>query len=111
FLRGATTAVGPGGQGPAGIEFLAAPSPSRGVVVFRGAIRTGNSSDLRLMVQDAAGRKVAEIPVSLTAGRFEVQWFPRVNDGGRLPAGVYFARLSAGGTAVTRTVVLTNSPN
>jgi hypothetical protein len=62
---------------------------------------------VELGVFDAAGRRVALLSRGLQpAGRRTVVWEGRDDDGRRLPAGVYFCRLTSGAVQQTRRFVL-----
>lgn len=106
FLRGPTTAVGPGDLAHNGLALTSFPNPGRRDVVLGGVLPNGGSEEGRLTVHDASGRLVASFRVEAQSGRFEIQWNRRDVQGTRLPAGMYFAKLTAGGRSVQRTVVL-----
>ncbi|MCE5269711.1 T9SS type A sorting domain-containing protein [bacterium] len=62
---------------------------------------------VRLEVFDLGGRRVATLDAGeRAAGTYSVEWDGRDERGRDLPAGVYLYRLSAGGTAITRKMVL-----
>jgi hypothetical protein len=55
------------------------------------------AGDVRLTVHDLAGRRVATLAQGhRNAGPHDVSWNGRSNQGGRVPAGIYFLRLSDG---------------
>jgi len=61
-----------------------------------------------LTIHDAAGHQVRELMTSrlVSDGRHEVRWDGRDAAGRAMPAGVYYARLEAGSTSETRSMVL-----
>jgi glucose/arabinose dehydrogenase len=80
------------------------PSPSSGDVAFRFTLP--RAAAVRLEVIDLAGRRVAVLADGGSpAGEHRATWDGRGVDGRTLPAGVYHARLVAGGAAVTRPFV------
>jgi len=92
--------------GPTTLAFTAGPNPARGALRF--ALTLPAADEVRLDVFDLAGRLVA----SPLAGRFEAgahafEWDLAASAGGRVPAGLYFARLeTAGQTRMLRLSVL-----
>lgn len=63
-------------------------------------------ADTRILVYDLAGRRVrALLSGRVPAGRHEVAWDGRDEDGRQVAAGVYFYRLETGTESVTRRVV------
>jgi len=62
----------------------------------------------RLEVFDVQGRRIALVgPLALGRGSSTIEWNGRRDDGGRVRAGIYFTRVTAGhATRITRTVVL-----
>lgn len=65
-----------------------------------------NSSPVRLLVYDAAGRQIRErVPGVLPAGPQTVVWDGRDDLGRSMPAGIYFMRLQAGSQDGSRRVV------
>ena len=60
------------------------------------------TSDVRLLVYDMLGRKVA----TLADGKFAAGKYSFTFDGSRLASGVYYYRLSAGAFVQTRAMVL-----
>ena len=101
---------------PTGVEVLSAtveellarnfPNPfSRGTdISFSVAAR----SQVRLEVFDLHGRRTRTLMdgSAVDAGRHTVSWDGRTATGGRAPAGVYFARISADGRTETRKMTL-----
>jgi hypothetical protein len=62
---------------------------------------------LELCIYDAAGRRVAVLQSGVhAAGWHTVAWNGREDHGTSVPAGVYFCRLTAGGSAQTQRLVL-----
>jgi hypothetical protein len=75
-----------------------APNPARGAVTLRFTLPAAGR--VRLAVYDVAGRRVAVlVDGSLGAGVHQAGWA-----GGDVGPGLYFARLEAGGSEVTRRV-------
>jgi hypothetical protein len=87
---------------PAGarLALSAAPSPFRkGTTLAFALARAGR---VRVAVFDARGRKVVDLlDATRPAGPGAVRW-----EAGGIPAGVYFARLDAGGETITRNLIL-----
>jgi hypothetical protein len=77
------------------------PNPFAGGTRLRFALPSRETVTLR--VYDVAGRVVATLldRATLEPGAHEVPF-----DGGRLPAGVYLARLTTGGVSETRRIVV-----
>ena len=62
---------------------------------------------MRLAIYDATGRECAVlVDGTQAAGRQRVSWDGRRADGGRVPAGVYFARLAMSGHVVSQKLVI-----
>lgn len=101
-----TTGVPPGG-GPTAFEFRAPyPSPASGPVALDFVLR-GNAR-VRLEVFDLAGRRVATVVdgEERGAGLNRESWDTRNEAGHEVGAGVYVARLIAGGESVERRLVV-----
>ena len=83
---------------------LVSPSPIVGRAQFR--VSLPGTCDAELALYDAAGRRIAELMRGvLGPGEHVVTWDPGA--GGNAPrAGVYFARLHAGGQVRARTVIV-----
>jgi hypothetical protein len=65
------------------------------------------SGRVELAIYDVTGRKCAAlVDGAQAAGRHRVSWDGRGTDGGRLPAGVYIARLAEGDHIASEKVVL-----
>jgi hypothetical protein len=81
--------------------FTASPNPSRGAVQFSWA-----SSDRpdRVEVFDVTGARLWSSPI--TEGASVLQWPSIGREGTRLPAGIYYARLTSKGTSATARFVL-----
>jgi hypothetical protein len=61
---------------------------------------------VELSIHDPSGRRVVTLLDSERgAGRYEVTWNGRASDGSRVGAGVYFARIAAGGSTATTRVL------
>jgi hypothetical protein len=59
--------------------------------------------EVRLSVYDAAGRRIAQLVHGhRTPGNYAFFWDGRYGRGGRVPSGVYFAKLQVGGHSLTR---------
>jgi photosystem II stability/assembly factor-like uncharacterized protein len=88
-----------------GIE-LAAPAPNPGGGPVRLAFTLPRAGEARLTLHDVAGRAVAELwSGTAAAGSHEVTWSGRDVAGRPVPAGVYFARLEAGGEVRTAKIL------
>jgi len=78
-----------------------APNPSRGPVELGFSLPA--AGDARVEIVDLAGRRVWTAVGEFAAGTQTLRWNGRTSSGGALPAGVYFARLTAPwGTRVAR---------
>lgn len=87
--------------------FLAEPSPNpaSAQASLRFFLREGGA--VELAAYDLRGRRVATLHQGeLGAGQHELAWDGRGEDGGPLPAGRYFVRLSAAGGQSQRTLTL-----
>jgi glycosidase len=95
----ALTADAPSGVAGAGLALAPpAPNPARGAVALRFTLPAAVHA--RLAVHDVAGRRVAVLVDGvLPAGPHEAEW-----EGGDAGPGLYFARLEAAGSAVTRRI-------
>jgi hypothetical protein len=88
-----------------GIALLGA-APNPGGTAFRLRVRLDREAGVRIGIFDAAGRRLRTLEAGpLGPGEHEVPWDGRAADGSRLPAGVYYSRLEAGG--VERSAKLT----
>lgn len=82
----------------------AAPNPSSGPT--RVAFDLPLEASVELSLFDAAGRRVHTLERgALPAGRHAVAWDGRDGGGRKLPAGIYYLRLDAGGFRATRRIV------
>jgi flagellar hook capping protein FlgD len=83
-----------------------APNPFSRATMF--SFDLPHDAAVSLAVYDASGRRVADLAQGeRPAGRYQVRWQARANDGSPLRAGLYFARFSTFGlTRVARVVVL-----
>lgn len=104
-FKGATTDVPPGGGAIGGLSLVASPNPSRGKVVFSGAVGFAGRGPIELVLFDLSGRRVREFRDAASSGRFEIGWDGTTEGGQRTPTGVYFARLRQGGQEVRRMLV------
>ncbi len=104
----ARTAGGAGVEdAPLALRFAPpAPNPLRGEARF--AFDLPSEASVDLAVFDAGGRRVSTLADGRwPAGRHQVRWSTRRDDGGALPAGLYFARFTTPGlTRIARLVVL-----
>lgn len=93
-------------RGPAiatGLDLRVHPNPARGAVTF--GLRS--PAGARLEVFDLSGRRVADLgTVEGGVDRRAFTWRGETASGGRAAPGLYLARLTAGGAAVSRRVVL-----
>ena len=89
-----------------GFAFSAGPLPARDALRF--AVTLEQAGDARIDVYDLAGRRVATpFAGRAAAGRNDLAWDLTREDGGRVSAGIYFARLTAlGRTQLVRLSVL-----
>lgn len=96
---GSLTVVGvePGGAPPGSVALQAWPNPARDGARLRFSLVAAEHVDARLY--DVAGREVRRLHAgALAAGVHELAWDGRDAAGRRAAAGVYFARVEAGGT-------------
>jgi hypothetical protein len=88
---------------------LAAPWPVPGAGPVEFAYRLPRPSSVRLAIFDARGRQVRLLADAASgvrpAGAFRATWDGRDASGAPAPAGMYFARLDAGGVHVARRFV------
>jgi flagellar hook assembly protein FlgD len=67
--------------------------------------RSGNVS---LVIYDLVGRRVRGlVDGAMSAGVHQAAWDLRNDDGSQVPAGVYFVRMKAEGSVLTRTAIIT----
>ena len=77
------------------------PNPFRGRTALKFDLPVAGQASL--MVYDVAGRRMATLANGvLPAGRHELSWNGRSDDGSIAPAGVYFCRLRSEAFAETR---------
>ena len=104
------TGVEEEGRGaPARIELAApSPNPARGTSrLWYGVPSDRAGQPLELAIYDLSGRRVRSLERGpAQAGRFSAAWDLRAEDGSRAGAGVYFARLSLGGSSESRKLVV-----
>ena len=80
-----------------------APQPARGPQSVRLMVAVGYASNLTGTVHDVAGRLVRELRAgAVGAGALELVWDGRDASAARVPAGVYFLRVTDGERTVTR---------
>lgn len=83
----------------------AAPNPARGVTRLEFALSA--STNVRLVIYDALGRRVRDIlNGAMSAGLHSVAWDVRNNDGVPVHPGVYFAELSGIGTRSKKSILV-----
>lgn len=81
------------------------PTPARGIATL--GFTVARETHVRLSVLDVTGRRVALLADGMRApGAHEIAWSGE-GEGGRVPAGLYFARLEAAGQTLTRRLVYT----
>jgi FlgD Ig-like domain/Cytochrome c7 and related cytochrome c len=91
------------GEGP-GAQVMPAPNPFRSRTEIRYQVVDG--SPILLAVFDASGRRVRVLTAAAqTPGRHTLVWDGRNDAGTATPAGVYFARITTGGTTATARMV------
>jgi hypothetical protein len=84
----------------------ARPNPSSGLIHFAGhRFLTGESPGI-LRIFDVSGRLVFARSISVPGGNFSEPWDGRSMSGGRLPSGVYVAKVEVGGEVLTTRFVL-----
>jgi hypothetical protein len=95
---------------PAIADFALSPSyPNPFFSSTRIDFELSETTDVKLWIFDAAGRKVRSLldADARPADRYEVTWNGRDDGGALVPAGVYFCRLEAGGmTRSTRMIFM-----
>jgi flagellar hook assembly protein FlgD len=71
------------------------------------AFTLGQGGEARLRIFNLAGRQVREfVQRAGVAGRQQVRWDGRDEDGNRLASGIYFYQVESGKLSVTRKLVL-----
>ena len=94
------------GPGPRSLLLSVLPNPASGDVRCQVAGQPGSAVDI--LVSDRSGRIVSNVRGRLSArGRTQISWNRTGTDGRRLPAGVYFLRLSGTEANVVTKLVLT----
>jgi hypothetical protein len=79
------------------------PNPSSGPVTLRWSQPAEAEATLR--IYDASGRMVAELASGRhAAGEHTVQWTSRIQEGGSMSPGLYFARLELAGRSLVRRI-------
>lgn len=108
FVYAGPTGVGepPSPLAGAGPQLAASrPNPVRREAALAFALPAAGRASL--VVYDVTGRRVRTLlDGERAAGAHEVRWDRAADDGGRVPAGVYFYRLSAGGRNLSRRMVV-----
>jgi hypothetical protein len=99
------TVIGIGGPNPAGFRFHpVAPSPFRDLAELSFSIT--EEKRVLLTIFGVRGSAVAVLADEvLPPGSYRIPWRARNDGGGRLPAGVYFARLEVGTDSAVRRIV------
>ncbi|MBI5710352.1 MAG: VCBS repeat-containing protein [Candidatus Eisenbacteria bacterium] len=104
------TGVEDGGRSaPARVELAAPwPNPARGSSRLSYGVPADRAGQrLELAIYDLGGRRVRSLERGAAqAGRFSAAWDLRADDGSRAGAGVYFARLTLGGSSESRKLVV-----
>jgi hypothetical protein len=86
---------GPGGR----LAFSVAPNPSRKPTF---SFTLPQEADVDIGIYDVAGRQVASVfKGALPAGSYQRDWSGETTDGRVASAGIYFARMNAGGVSQT----------
>ncbi len=81
------------------------PNPASGSAEL--LFKQASAGPVRLEILDAAGRLVAALAAGdQAAGEHVLRWDGRDRSGTQAPAGAYYARLSTGGEAATRTILI-----
>jgi len=96
----------PGERRAVGAAVTAFPNPAAGLVSLQYSVPSGSDGPVELAIIDASGRVVRQLVAKgQRAGTYTVTWDGR--DDLRQPAasGIYFARLTAGGTVTTGRVI------
>jgi hypothetical protein len=108
FAVGATSVGVPAGAGTGGREVALAPArPNPFVAATTLRFTLAHEHHVSLEVLDLSGQRVVTLyDGTAGAGEHVVGWGGRDAQGGRRAAGIYFARLSAGGASVTRKLLL-----
>ncbi len=99
------TAVGPP-LPTASLDFAleaAMPNPSASTTSFR--FSAARSMDARAVVYDASGRRVRSLANGALSGTGTLTWDGRSESGDRVPAGIYFLHVDAGGEKLIRRFV------
>jgi hypothetical protein len=102
-----STCTGGGDSGPPEVAWLgqSSPNPFRPATLLRFGLYEPLS--VRLEIFDIDGRKVAELlDDNLPTGEYSEMWTGRGDRDGQAAPGVYFVRLTAGDTTLTRKIIL-----
>jgi subtilisin family serine protease len=89
------------------VRLAVQPNPANGDVSLRMTRRGSEPASVRLEIYDLRGARVAlawQGPIA--PGETAVEWDRRDESGRRVPAGIYFARLSGPSAPITRKLVL-----
>ena len=105
-LRAKIAAIGGVEAPPTVLRFAPpAPNPLRRSTTF--AFDLPRAGQVSLAIYDATGRRVAVLADGeRSAGRYQLRWLARGQDGAALPAGLYFARFSTPGLVRVARVAL-----
>jgi hypothetical protein len=77
--------------------------------VIRYELPFASNTPVSLQIFNVLGQNVRELVKAVQpAGRYEVQWDGRMQNGERAPAGIYFYRLRAGQQTITQKLMLLN---
>ena len=81
-----------------------APNPSSGRATTQ--LSLDRESDVTLQIYDAAGRLISASRGSFATGTHQLEFDGTDGNGRRLPSGVYFARVTADGSSITRKMII-----
>lgn len=94
-----------GGSTAAAALHAVSPNPFRSATDVRYTV--ARSGSVRLAIFDIAGRQVRTFaPGVVEAGEHSLRWDGRDADGARVPAGVYYLRMTAPGFEASRSLIL-----
>jgi hypothetical protein len=91
---------------PDGAVFEAHPNPSLGQTILFARFPDGRTVPAAVTIHDVGGGTRASVAGEVDGGSAMLIWDGRADDGSALPAGIYFAKLVAGETALSAKFVL-----
>lgn len=104
---GGSAATGESGALPRGALIAAAPNPMAGATTLAYTLPAGYVGGVRVTVVDVAGRAVRGlVDKGQRAGSYRVTWDGRDELDRPVPAGIYFAKLMAGGEAAFAKIIV-----